>query len=399
MQRVIFDKPEGGARKIVLATNMAETSITINDVVYVVDCGKAKETSYDALNNTPCLLPSWISKASARQLFGLLMYSLVQKGGTRWFQNGEGVAVLIAHSSANYYGTYMKVQMETEKGSRPRMLCIPKGKVGEGWAAIAHGLKTSLKTWTGKEILKKTTKEEIVLYPFCQGRAIFFAQLREEAKEVSKMGVAGEDGRKVMLHPWTPYVNCFVEKILKKDSLYPVFGVPFHLWTREVFNLIGECCGGLIEVYPNSLTFQDLLAIRLKVASSGGNHLPRRIPILNSRHIVTVVVEIDNNDGGLTITTKVVIERMSEVAERPRGTTHVKHKKNDKGNGEKEEWKVMCGERGKGKNVRLEEGNELWNTGEGDGRDLEEIARCGKGGSSVVMSIEERVEAATGKDV
>ncbi|KAB5524528.1 hypothetical protein DKX38_022277 [Salix brachista] len=66
-QRLIFDKPEDGVRKIVLATNMAETSITINDVVFVVDCGKAKETSYDALNNTPCLLPSWISKAAARQ--------------------------------------------------------------------------------------------------------------------------------------------------------------------------------------------------------------------------------------------------------------------------------------------------------------------------------------------
>ncbi|KAF4378660.1 hypothetical protein G4B88_021434 [Cannabis sativa] len=66
-QKLIFDKPEDGVRKIVLATNMAETSITINDVVFVVDCGKAKETSYDALNNTPCLLPSWISKAAARQ--------------------------------------------------------------------------------------------------------------------------------------------------------------------------------------------------------------------------------------------------------------------------------------------------------------------------------------------
>ncbi|KAG6672948.1 hypothetical protein I3842_16G084700 [Carya illinoinensis] len=69
-QRLIFDKPEDGVRKIVLATNMAETSITINDVVFVVDCGKAKETSYDALNNTPCLLPTWISKAAARQRRG-----------------------------------------------------------------------------------------------------------------------------------------------------------------------------------------------------------------------------------------------------------------------------------------------------------------------------------------
>jgi ATP-dependent RNA helicase DHX36 len=70
VQKLIFDRPEPGVRKIVLATNLAETSITINDVVFVVDCGKAKETSYDALNNTPCLLPTWISKASARQRRG-----------------------------------------------------------------------------------------------------------------------------------------------------------------------------------------------------------------------------------------------------------------------------------------------------------------------------------------
>ncbi|RDX90517.1 DExH-box ATP-dependent RNA helicase DExH5, mitochondrial, partial [Mucuna pruriens] len=69
-QRLIFEEPEDGVRKIVLATNIAETSITINDIVFVLDCGKAKESSYDALNNTPCLLPTWISKASVQQRRG-----------------------------------------------------------------------------------------------------------------------------------------------------------------------------------------------------------------------------------------------------------------------------------------------------------------------------------------
>ncbi|KAJ0981719.1 hypothetical protein J5N97_009974 [Dioscorea zingiberensis] len=69
-QKLIFEKAPPNVRKIVLATNMAEASITINDIVFVVDCGKAKETTYDALNNTPCLLPSWISKASAQQRRG-----------------------------------------------------------------------------------------------------------------------------------------------------------------------------------------------------------------------------------------------------------------------------------------------------------------------------------------
>ncbi|KAJ1384806.1 P-loop containing nucleoside triphosphate hydrolase [Sesbania bispinosa] len=66
----IFDRPPPIKRKIVLATNIAESSITIDDVVYVIDCGKAKETSYDALNKLACLLPSWISKASAHQRRG-----------------------------------------------------------------------------------------------------------------------------------------------------------------------------------------------------------------------------------------------------------------------------------------------------------------------------------------
>uniref|UniRef100_A0ACD5TPF9 Uncharacterized protein n=1 Tax=Avena sativa TaxID=4498 RepID=A0ACD5TPF9_AVESA len=69
-QREIFDRAPTNMRKIVLATNIAESSITIDDVVYVIDCGKAKETSYDALNKLACLLPSWISKASAHQRRG-----------------------------------------------------------------------------------------------------------------------------------------------------------------------------------------------------------------------------------------------------------------------------------------------------------------------------------------
>ncbi|XP_024542281.1 DExH-box ATP-dependent RNA helicase DExH5, mitochondrial-like [Selaginella moellendorffii] len=69
-QKRIFDRPPSRVRKIILATNIAETSITVEDVVYVVDIGKAKEKSYDVATNTACLLPRWISKSSVRQRKG-----------------------------------------------------------------------------------------------------------------------------------------------------------------------------------------------------------------------------------------------------------------------------------------------------------------------------------------
>ena len=69
-QRVIFKKPPNGKRKIVIATNIAESSITIDDVVYVIDCGKHKEKTYDEEANLACLLPTWVSKASAKQRRG-----------------------------------------------------------------------------------------------------------------------------------------------------------------------------------------------------------------------------------------------------------------------------------------------------------------------------------------
>ncbi|WOK99561.1 DExH-box ATP-dependent RNA helicase DExH6 [Canna indica] len=69
-QKKVFKRPPDGARKIILSTNIAETAVTIDDVVYVIDSGRMKEKSYDPYNNVSTLHSSWVSKASARQREG-----------------------------------------------------------------------------------------------------------------------------------------------------------------------------------------------------------------------------------------------------------------------------------------------------------------------------------------
>ncbi|XP_043915095.1 3'-5' RNA helicase YTHDC2 [Protopterus annectens] len=69
-QKKVLKTPPSGIRKIILSTNIAETSITVNDVVFVIDAGKVKEKSFDALSHVTMLKMVWISKASAIQRKG-----------------------------------------------------------------------------------------------------------------------------------------------------------------------------------------------------------------------------------------------------------------------------------------------------------------------------------------
>ncbi|MGH0153391.1 UNVERIFIED_CONTAM: hypothetical protein FKN15_041924 [Acipenser sinensis] len=69
-QQAIFQRPPVGLRKIVLATNIAETSITVDDIVHVVDTGAQKEQRYDMRTKVSCLDTVWISRSNMTQRRG-----------------------------------------------------------------------------------------------------------------------------------------------------------------------------------------------------------------------------------------------------------------------------------------------------------------------------------------
>ncbi|KAF4556653.1 ATP-dependent RNA helicase-like protein 2 [Elsinoe fawcettii] len=69
-QAKVFASIPDGSRLIILATNVAETSLTIPGIRYVFDCGRAKEKQYANSTGVQTFEINWISKASAAQRAG-----------------------------------------------------------------------------------------------------------------------------------------------------------------------------------------------------------------------------------------------------------------------------------------------------------------------------------------
>ncbi|KAF1328217.1 Atp-dependent RNA helicase, partial [Globisporangium splendens] len=104
-QMRVFDPPPEKHRLIVVATNVAETSLTIPGIKYVVDAGRTKERVFDLNNGISSFDIQWISKASADQRAG------------RAGRTGPGHCYRL-YSSAVY-------DTEFAKFSAPEILCQP----------------------------------------------------------------------------------------------------------------------------------------------------------------------------------------------------------------------------------------------------------------------------------
>eukprot|EP00327_Prymnesium_parvum_P043282 CAMPEP_0195639844 /NCGR_PEP_ID=MMETSP0815-20121206/25822_1 /TAXON_ID=97485 /ORGANISM="Prymnesium parvum, Strain Texoma1" /LENGTH=142 /DNA_ID=CAMNT_0040782453 /DNA_START=1 /DNA_END=425 /DNA_ORIENTATION=+ len=107
-QRKVFERPPSGLRKVVLSTNVAETSLTIDDITVVIDTGRVKQAQYDALNACGQLVETWVDLSSRKQ----------RRGRAGRVQQGE------------YYALYsLAQQRRLEAHAPPEILRVPLEKL------------------------------------------------------------------------------------------------------------------------------------------------------------------------------------------------------------------------------------------------------------------------------
>lgn len=69
-QNQIFKKTPEGSRKVIFCTNIAETSLTVDGVAYVVDTGLVKQKQHNPETGMEALMVVPISKVQAQQRTG-----------------------------------------------------------------------------------------------------------------------------------------------------------------------------------------------------------------------------------------------------------------------------------------------------------------------------------------
>ncbi|KAH9282721.1 putative ATP-dependent RNA helicase DHX33 [Echinococcus granulosus] len=232
LKALTFSEP--GTRKVIVSTNIAETSITIPGIRYVIDCGRAKNLEWDSTTGLQRLRVTWVSKSQAWQRAG------------RAGRNAPGVCLRL-YTDAEY-DHQMALHPSSQLASAPlsgvllNLLAMGVKNVQSfPWLeppkqqAIDSGLQL-LQRLGAITIVPQSNKS-----PFaCNGVA--FTNAIPSPIKLTKLG------RLMTVFPLAPrfaralcsaaHLNCLIEAIIVVSMLYvaPVFYVPQE--SREEFNEI-----------------------------------------------------------------------------------------------------------------------------------------------------------------
>ena len=113
-----------------------------------------------------------------------------------------------------------------------------------------------LKNWAFHAWLLKGRLNIVVLG---RGLLLFEFELLSEAEHVLARGKRRVKDNVIFLEKWHPEVGCFCNGANANEAWVRVVGLPLHLWSREVFKLIGDGCSGFIAVVSLQWTKMQIL--------------------------------------------------------------------------------------------------------------------------------------------
>ena len=236
----VFEPPPENTRLIVLATNVAETSLTIPGIRYVFDTGRGKERKYDRLTGVQSFEVGWISKTSASQRAG------------RAGRTGPGHCYRL-YSSAVY-------ERDFEEHAEPEILRMP-----------VEGVVLQLKSMD---------LQHVVNFPFPtppDRRSLAQAEkLLSYLGAVSPEGKITDVGRELSNYPLSPRFSKMLTIGYQHDCMPYTVALVAALATPSIFipeNQLDLSAPPKPEIYTSADRLADESRTKLRSAYNHAHHL------------------------------------------------------------------------------------------------------------------------------
>ena len=129
--------------------------------------------------------------------------------------------------------------------------------------------------------LSNFTNSCVKLTPFQPDKALFYCEDEEKAKSISKKKVVIIPGPfKVILLGWYQQEDlAWNRKVSCTGGWIEVEDLPLRWWTKEIFEVIGAKCGGLIQIHHRTEKMQQIFKAKLKVKGNPTGFIPSEIDI------------------------------------------------------------------------------------------------------------------------
>ncbi|KAM7486989.1 hypothetical protein LguiA_002998 [Lonicera macranthoides] len=144
-----------------------------------------------------------------------------------------------------------------------------------------------------KEKLSSKLPEIAEIIPFRCDRAFIRCTSIKGAEKIGDLGtMVIEDKLSVMFAPWHPEHTFLDRKLVSTGGWIGVEGLPPCYWTKEILKLIGDECGGLMEISKATSNLRDLSMARIKVNGGNSGYIPESMEIKVKKEAYIVYLKV-----------------------------------------------------------------------------------------------------------
>ncbi|XP_073022630.1 uncharacterized protein [Primulina eburnea] len=163
-----------------------------------------------------------------------------------------------------------------------KAIIITRDCVNTSWELVCNTL--------GKEIQRM-----IEVFPFQANKAVWWPHNEEVAVFYLRLKKCFlERNVTLSFQKWSHNINREEEVSECCHSWIRVLGIPWDLWSRDLFISIGDQCGGLLSISQDTVLLRDLSAAKLKVVGIEGGFINRNVQIKTKRGPMFVRIIVDS---------------------------------------------------------------------------------------------------------